>query len=139
MPPRAAGHRWETFARSVIDYYGGLCWCGHGGARQVDHVKAVTDRPDLMYDLANCRPAHGAPGNPCAECSAACGRRIYCNQLRGGYSIERALRKIAELAAANGGRSRPGPGIPPGGRDPGRDWLGAVQKFRPGYACWRSR
>ncbi len=125
MPPRAAGHRWEAFARSVIDYYGGLCWCGHGGARQVDHVIPVTDRPDLIFDLSNCRPAHGAPGNPCPQCSAACGRKSHCNQLRGGFSVDRAKRKIAELAAAHAAQSPPRPRIPP---ETGREWLPSLAR-----------
>ena len=78
----------------------------------------MTERPDLMFDLGNCRPAHGAPGNPCAQCTEACGKAIYCNQLRGGYSIERAQRIIAELAAAHGKQSPPARKIP----DPGRPW-----------------
>lgn len=118
---RAAGYRWEVFARSVIDYYGGLCWCGHGGARQVDHVIPVAERPDLAFDMSNCRPAHGAPGNPCPQCSAACGRKIHCNQLRGALTVTRAKRIIAERAAEFAGtRKTPLPGRHPGA---GREWL----------------
>ena len=108
----ASGKRWLAFARSVVDHYGGVCWCGHGGARQVDHIIPVTERPDLVYDMTNCRAAHGAPGNPCIRCSRDCGRNIYCNQLRGGYSIERAQRKIAELAAAHAAGKRTNTAVP---------------------------
>jgi hypothetical protein len=114
---RAAGHRWEAFARSVIDYYGGTCHiCKCGGARQADHVIPVTERPDLAYVLSNCRPAHGAPGNPCPQCSAAAGRNIHCNQLRGMGSVERARRIIAERIAEHGTVKQ----VP--ARDRGRDW-----------------
>jgi hypothetical protein len=90
--PRAAGSRWETFARSVIAFYGDVCHlCGHGGARGVDHLIPQTDRPDLVYVMSNCRPVHGTY-NRCPVC------RQHCNQVRGGYSIERARRILAERA-----------------------------------------
>jgi hypothetical protein len=118
-PPGVAptrGARWERFARLVLANYGEVCWlCKHGGARQVDHVESVADRPDLAWDLANCRPAHGAPGNRCPVCHQN------CNQLRGPMSAERARRKIAERAAAGKGarpaqaRLKPEPGA-------GRPW-----------------
>lgn len=106
------GHRWDTFARYVIAYYGGVCHlCDHGGARQVDHLEAVTERPELAWVLSNCRPAHGAPGNRCPVC------HLNCNQIRGGYSVERARRIIAERAAA----VTPPKAAPPD-PDAGRDW-----------------
>lgn len=95
--PRAAGHRWEAFARLVFATHGDVCWvCGHGGARQVDHVESVTEHPELIFALSNCRPAHGAPGNACPVCSKAAGIAINCNGIKGGYSLERARRIIAE-------------------------------------------
>lgn len=96
------GTRWERFARYAVGYYGGTCHiCGHGGARQADHLESVADRPDLAWSLPNIRPAHGAPGNPCPSCTAECGRKVHCNQLRGGYSVTRARRIIAGWAAAH--------------------------------------
>lgn len=106
MSDRAAWRRWGAFAKSVIDYYGGVCHiCGHGGARQVDHLEPVTEKPELMWVLSNCRPAHGVnrgKSNPCPQCSAAAGRKIHCNQLRGMGSVERARRIIAERIAEHG-------------------------------------
>jgi hypothetical protein len=136
----ASGKRWLAFARSVIDYYGGVCHiCKHGGGRQVDHLEPVTERPDLIWSLPHARPAHGAPGNPCLQCSTICGRNIYCNQLRGAMSVERARRKIAEIATAHAAgkdtramvpqvRSRdmanqPAMPRPEPAADPGRPWL----------------
>lgn len=140
MPPRrAAGHRWEAVVRAVVDRDGGLCWvCKHGGARHGDHVIPVTERPDLMLEMSNVRAVHGAPGNPCAACTAACGgRKVHCNQLKGMGSLARARRIIAEWAEAarrgeapaprktgyTAGRpaaqSPPEPHIPPGS---GRPW-----------------
>ena len=96
-----SGHRWEAFKRQVFACYGDVCWiCGCGGARQVDHVEPVTEDGRRMLDLANCRPAHGAPGNPCPACSELCKRKVHCNQLRGAMSPERARRIIAEWADA---------------------------------------
>jgi hypothetical protein len=91
---------------------------GHGGARQADHLISVADRPDLAFTLSNCRPAHGAPGNPCPVCARADGKPVYCNQLRGAMSIERARRLIAGLtggARAPETRGKPDPGA-------GREW-----------------
>jgi len=80
----------KEFTRMVILSYGGICHiCNHPGARQVDHLKPVTEYPELMLRMSNCRPAHGAPGNRCPVCHEN------CNQLRGGYSVERAQRIIA--------------------------------------------
>ena len=116
---RAAGARWDRFRRLVFATYGDTCWiCGHGGARQVDHVESITEHPELVYALSNCRPAHGSPRNPCPVCSVAAGRKIHCNQLKAGMGVERARRII------NG---RTGNVIPPARPesprdDPGRDW-----------------
>jgi hypothetical protein len=94
--------RWRRFKQLVATTYGDVCHiCGHGGAGQADHLESTTEHPELIFVLANCRPAHGAPGNPCPVCSVAAGTGIHCNQLRGGYSIERARKIIAEKIAAN--------------------------------------
>lgn len=121
-PRPVRGSRWGKFAKQVVDYYGGLCHlCDHGGARQADHLIPVTERPDLSWVMSNCRPAHGAPGNPCPRCG------VYCNQVRGGLSVSRARRIIAERIA---GQAPPDAKTPlnaetPGTRNPdaGRFWL----------------
>ena len=128
--PPTKGARWERFARYVVSSYGGICHiCGHGGASQADHIESVADRPDLAWERGNIRAAHGAGRrlNPCPVCSPAAGRPVYCNQLRGGYSVERARRIIAEWIAGN-------QGAPPQGRlkpssEAGRAWLGAFASF----------
>jgi hypothetical protein len=110
-----------VFSRAVVARQGGVCHlCSHGGARQADHVLSYADRPDLAWDPSNIRPAHGAPGNPCRECSAMAGRPVYCNQLRGPMSIERAKRVIAELTRP-GQDARPEPRPKPD-PDAGRPW-----------------
>jgi hypothetical protein len=105
----------------VISHYGGVCWiCGCGGARQVDHTESVADHPELVWDLRYCRPAHGAPGNPCLACSARAGRKVHCNQLRGAYSVERARKLIAQWIETNQGtrpQARPKPE-----QEAGRPW-----------------
>ena len=63
----------------------------------MDHLEPVTEHPERTWSLEHVRPAHGAPGNPCPVCSAAAGRKIHCNQLRGMGSVERARRIIAEM------------------------------------------
>ena len=114
----------------MIASYGGLCWiCGHGGGRQADHVIPVTERPDLAWDASNIRPAHGAPGNPCLVCSAAAGRKTYCNQIRSGLSVERARRIIAELTRpGQDARPEPRPKPDPGA---GREWLSSCLVLEP--------
>jgi hypothetical protein len=94
----------------VFATYGTTCWiCSHGGARTVDHVLPVTERPDLALVLTNCRPAHGGR-NRCAQCGQC------CNQLKAGMSVDRARRIIAERAPAAAPRQAEIPA------DTGRDW-----------------
>jgi hypothetical protein len=82
----------------------------------------VADRPDLAWDLRNIRPAHGAGRrlNPCPVCTPAAGRPVYCNQLRGGYSVARARRIIGEWIEAHKGA--PAPPRPEPDAGAGRPW-----------------
>lgn len=94
----ASGHVYRRMARFVFEQHGHRCHlCGHDGARHLDHVEPQTENEARIFDVTNLRPVHGAPGNPCRECSRAAGKAVYCNQLRGGYSIERAIRKLREV------------------------------------------
>ena len=133
MSDQPRGRRWEAFARAAVAQHGGVCHlCGHGGARQADHLESAADRPDLIWVAANIRPAHGAPGNPCPVCSAAAAalarrngerpRWVYCNQLRSAMTVARARRIIAGLTGLEmPGGPRPGLAAQP---DPGagREW-----------------
>jgi hypothetical protein len=69
-------------------------------ARTVDHIQSITERPDLIYALSNCRPAHGStghpPGNACPVCSKAAKQPVNCNGIKGWGSVERARRIIAQ-------------------------------------------
>ena len=107
--PLLHSQRWRSFKPLVFATYGDVCHiCGHGGARQVDHLESVTEHPELIFALSNVRPAHGAPGNRCLVCQQN------CNQLRGGYSVERARKLIQERSA-----QLPKPEPP---KDNGREW-----------------
>lgn len=119
------GHRWTIFTQLVFRTYGDLCVlvvCGHGGARHVDHLRSRTEWPEGAFVLSNCRPIHGAPGNPCLVCSAKAGKKIHCNQIKSGMTLARAKRKLAEIIAAGmknpPERKKPGPSR----EDPGRVW-----------------
>jgi hypothetical protein len=99
----------------------------------VDHLESVADRPDLAWDLANCRPVHGAPGNPCRECTRLAGQPVYCNQKRGPMSIGRARRLIAEMTGQPQSpldAEKPGTPPPRGQQDAGREWLSGVIPFQ---------
>lgn len=67
------------------------------GAKHLDHVDPQTEAEDRKHDVTNLRPVHGAPNCSCDTCSRAAGRPVYCNQIRGGYSIARAIRKLREI------------------------------------------
>lgn len=119
------GHRWHIFKQLVFRTYGDVCVvCGHGGARSVDHVVSRTEWPEGAFVLTNCRPIHGAPGNPCLVCTAQAGRKIHCNQIKSGMSLERAKRKVAEIVEAGQKekRAQKKPGPPRVREDPGRVW-----------------
>jgi hypothetical protein len=109
------GSRWHVFKRLIRATYGDSCVvCYHGGARQADHVIPVTERPDLAWDLRNLRMIHGVPGNRCFQCDPVKG--IACNQIKGGGSVERARRIIAERT----GKPVAAPSETP--RETGREW-----------------
>ena len=122
---RPEGHRWHIFTQLVRATYGDICVvCGHGGAHQVDHLESVTEKPGLAWDLANCRPIHGSPRNPCPLCTELAGTKIYCNQIKTMGSIQRAQRIIQEKIEANSGGKTPEkrrPAVRPAA-DPGREW-----------------
>lgn len=97
----ASGHVYRRMARFVFEQHGHRCHlCGHDGAMQLDHVESQTESPGRAHDAGNLRPVHGTTRgqvNPCATCSRAAGKPVNCNQIRGGYTIERAIRKLREL------------------------------------------
>ena len=67
------GRRWMALRQAVFATYGRTCHiCGHGGASQVDHVIPQAVAPQLAWEISNCRPAHGVPGNKCPTCGVAC-------------------------------------------------------------------
>lgn len=94
----ASGSVYRRMSKFVFERYGDRCHlCGHYSARHLDHLEPQTEAEDRKHDVTNLRPVHGSPGNPCRECSYAAGKNIYCNQVRGGYSIERAIKKLREM------------------------------------------
>lgn len=121
-PPGIGSHAWDLLRMRVFGAYGHVCWvCLHSGANQVDHVEPVTERPELSFALSNLRPAHGSK-NPCLTCSAAAGRKVCCNQLKAGMSVQRARRLIEERTGLKIGA--PLPPLVPAAKpeDSGREW-----------------
>lgn len=95
---RAEGAVWRRIAKSVVSRDFGVCYiCGHTGATSADHVIPLTERPDLDLDAANLKAAHGFP-HPCPVCSPAAiargGKPVYCNEVKQGWSLDRARRVI---------------------------------------------
>lgn len=106
---KAQGSVWRKFVRETLQAHGTTCWiCGHGGASTADHVVPYTEDDNRALDLSNLRPAHGNP-RPCATCSSAAGKPVYCNEIKGMGSVERARRKIREMTGlATGADEEPG-------------------------------
>ncbi len=76
----------------MFEIYGTVCHlCGHGGAREADHLIPLRDLPNQTPDPHAMRPAHGAlyrrrdgtvlRDNRCPECGKA------CNQSRGAKPL----------------------------------------------------
>jgi hypothetical protein len=111
----------------VVGRDSGVCWiCGHPGAGVGDHVIPVAERLDLELDVSNIKAAHGylkSGGGECPVCSAAAtvkaGKevKIYCNEIKGGLSAERARRIISERTGM-----RIAPGQKTEGNSGERDW-----------------
>ncbi len=110
------------------------CWiCGHpgnAGNLAIDHVVPLAECRAAgidPFDTRNMRPAHHHGGG-CPTCSAAAGRAIRCNQIRGALSVERARQVIADRTgltiagfAPSGSRPHRAPSAPsaPAGE---REW-----------------
>jgi 5-methylcytosine-specific restriction endonuclease McrA len=53
------GRRVDQLRQAVFMQYGRICHlCGLSGADTVDHLIPKSIRPDLMWVVSNCRPAH---------------------------------------------------------------------------------
>jgi hypothetical protein len=96
----AEGALYRRIVKAVISRDFGVCHiCGHPGANSADHLVPVTERPDLALNAANLKAAHGSP-RPCPTCSAAAvargGKPVYCNEVKQGWSTERARRLIEQ-------------------------------------------
>lgn len=107
----AEGAVWRRIVTWVVNRDKGICHiCTHAGATTADHLISVTERPDLALTHTNLKAAHAYP-HACPVCSEAAERRggkpVYCNEIKQGYSLERARRLIEErtglsLAAVTG-------------------------------------
>jgi len=68
--------RWRTVIRPSVLGASDVCWwCGHTGARAVDHLIPLSQAPDLAEELTNLAPIHGR--ERCPTC------RRNCNSERG--------------------------------------------------------
>jgi hypothetical protein len=94
----AEGAVWRRIVRAVVSRDRGICHvCRHPGAKAADHLVPVTERPDLALDAANLKAVHAVPAG-CPVCSAAAlargGKPVYCNEVKGAMSLDRARRII---------------------------------------------
>ena len=72
--------------------YGTVCHiCGHGGAREADHLVPLAVDPDQPVDPHAMRPAHGS-NHPCRQCTGANGKPRKCNQERGTRPLNTVFR-----------------------------------------------
>ena len=71
MPPaKWGGRKAQEWVAKVLDTYGDVCHlCRHPGSDTGDHLRPVTDYPDLMFVVSNGRPAHH---RRCPTCGEAC-------------------------------------------------------------------
>lgn len=100
--------------------------CGHPGATVADHVIPKRERPDLVADPSNMRPAHGTdrqvgPGGRLfdARCKVCIqqGKKGTCNGTRGATPLEAATGPYVPpilLDGSDQGRWKPGDAyVPP--------------------------
>lgn len=116
----AEGSAWRRTVKYVVNRDAGKCHiCNHFGGTSADHLVPDTEGGSSTPD--NLKAVHGYP-HPCKECSAAAGKNIFCNEIRGAMSVVRARRIIEERTGLVIGRKS---GCDP--REPeGRDfWLPA--------------
>ena len=82
MARRGSTRRWRQLRAAILTTTD-TCWiCGQPGADQIDHVIPIAQRPDLEYDLANLRPAHGMKRPGCVGNLARTPRRQKPNRSR---------------------------------------------------------
>jgi hypothetical protein len=74
--------RWRERTRPGVLNASDIChWCGHPGARAVDHIIPRSIAPELANDPANLAPIHGIEG--CDYCPTRRGKRRVCNGEKG--------------------------------------------------------
>jgi Pyruvate/2-oxoacid:ferredoxin oxidoreductase delta subunit len=104
----AEGRSWRRLVAQVVVRDHGRCWvCFHYGAHSGDHV--VPDTEGGLSTPENVKAIHAYPRG-CGVCSSAAGRPVYCNEIKGMGSVERARRIIEErtgLKLAEAGTFRP--------------------------------
>jgi hypothetical protein len=95
------------------DFY--ICYlCGQGGAHEADHVISRTEDPTIdFFDESNICASHGI------TCRSPIGN-LACNQIKGGYSTQRARRIIAERLGSAARLPEDEPEVP---FVEGRPWL----------------
>jgi 5-methylcytosine-specific restriction endonuclease McrA len=109
----AEGATWRRIVAFVVKRDAGKCHiCGHFGAYSADHVIPDTEGGSSRPD--NLKAVHGYP-KACLDCSRAAGKPVYCNEIRGAMSVDRARRKIEERTGLTLG-TQPG-AVQPEGRE----------------------
>lgn len=67
-----SGARARRVQRETFEVHGDTCWiCGHGGARESDHVVPLSSAPGQPLVVDGRLPAHGANAR-CPVCGRAC-------------------------------------------------------------------
>jgi 5-methylcytosine-specific restriction endonuclease McrA len=86
--PKSAGRVgavWERIRATVLANSDVCGICGHPGSGDVDHIISKEKAPELVEDLENLQPSHGASSR-CYTCDPIYGRN--CNREKGTGDME---------------------------------------------------
>ena len=82
-----SGRPWRRIRKQVLANSDLCAWCGHPGAKEVDH-KTGLYRGGNPTQRANLQPMHGSSG-PCPTCGLSCNQVKYWAEYRAQHPTPR--------------------------------------------------